>query len=64
MKSLRGQIYPQRQVLIEYPPQRCVHRTSRSEVTAEPTVHHDHLAVTQFGGATRSTQRHTSVHVG
>ena len=46
----RGQIHPQRQVLIEYPAQRGVHRMRGCEVAAEPAVHHDDRAFTQFGG--------------
>ena len=49
-RSLRGQIHPQRQVLIEYPAQRGVHRMSGCEVAAEPAVHHDYRALTHFGG--------------
>src|SRR6516225_10487501 len=40
-KQLRWQIYPQRQVLIEYPAQRGVHRMRGCEVAAEPAVHQD-----------------------
>jgi len=49
-KRLHGQIYPQRQVLIEYPAQGGVHRMRGCEVAAEPAVHHDYGALTQFGG--------------
>ena len=44
-----GQIYPQCQVLIEYPAQCGVHRMCGCEVAAKPTVHHDYRAFTQFG---------------
>jgi len=49
-KQLTGQIHPQRQVLIEYPAQRGVHRMRGCEVAAEPAIHHDYRALTQFGG--------------
>src|ERR1700746_3570608 len=37
-------------MLIEYPAQRGVHRMRGCEVAAEPAVHHDYRALTQFGG--------------
>jgi len=40
----------QRQVLIEYPAQRGVHRMRGCEVAAEPAVHYDYRALMQFGG--------------
>ena len=43
-------IHTQRQVLIEYPAQRGVHRMRGCEVAAEPAVHDDYRALTQFGG--------------
>ena len=48
-RALRGQIHAQRQVLIEYPPQRGVHGMRGCEIAAESAVHHDYSAA-QFGG--------------
>jgi hypothetical protein len=47
---LGRQIHPQRKVLIENPAQRGVHRMRGCEVAAEPAVHRDYRALTQFGG--------------